>query len=488
MNKKGEFRVERDQLGEMQIPATAYWGIKTARSWEAFPLSGLKPHNKLVEASVLVKKAAALANADSGRLDTHISRAIAQAADEVLNGQWHDHFIVHPFQSGAGIAHNHNVNEVLANRGSEILGGITGTYTTIHPEDHVNLSQSAHDTYPTAMRLAILLSLKDFEPVLLDLERLLRRKSLEFDKIVKVGRTYLKDTAPVTLGQEFNAYGASIEHSYRRIREASQSLLEMNIGASAVGTGINASPEYITKVHERLQTLSGLRLKPVEDFFRLSQSLADFVEFSSSLKELSIELTKIANDLQLLNSGPKAGFAELTLPTIQIEPSIILPGILPDQTNPTMAECVSMVAFQVIGNDLAITLAAQSGQLELNIMMPMVIHNILSSMDLLKNVVLAFNQRCIAGISANTARCRELLEASNLMAGALVEHLGVKQLTALIEESRTTGKTLRDLVIGQDLMTQELWDKTLQQKSLTRPGILTTVSLSPQDESSDSTQ
>ena len=470
MNKKGEFRFEQDSLGEMQIPIGAYWGIRTARARDAFAINGLKPHPKIVDGTVLTKKAAALANGQIGILTAQVSRSIVQAADEVLNGQWRDQFVVDPYQVGGSFSHNANVNEVLANRAAEILGSSAGTYALVHPDNHVNLGQSANDVFPTAMRLAILLMLRELEPVLLDLERLLRRKSLEFDKVVKVGRTHLRDSAPITLGQEFNAYGSSVERSYRRIVEASHSLFELNIGGTSVGTGLNADPAYISLVVEKLSQLAGLQLKPAEDYFRLTQSMADFVEFSSGLKELAVELNKIANDIRLLNSGPRAGLGELALPPLLAEPAPTMPESLPPRFNPALAECVSMVALQVIGNDLVVTLAAQSGQLEMNVMMPSIIHNILQSMELLKQVLLPFSQRCISGIVANAARCRELLETSGMVTSTLITEIGYEKAAAIARQSQETGRSIRDLLIEQDLVASEQLDRLLQFKSMTQPG------------------
>jgi len=472
VNKKPDARVEKDRLGEAQLPAGAYWGVRTARARDLLAISGLQPHPRLVEATVMVKKAAALAHGDSGRLERPIASAISQAADEVLSGQWRDQFVIDPFQCGAGAAHNSNVNEVLANRALEILGAQPGAYGTVHPELHVNLSQSAHDVFPTAMRIAILTALKEFEPVILDLERLLRRKSLEFDKVLKTGRTHLRDAAPITLGQEFNAYGSSIERSSTRIKDAAEHLLTLNIGAGTVGTGLNVEPTFVAKVIEALSQQTGLRFRSADEYFRISQSAADFLQVSSSLKELAVELIKIASDIRLLSSGPMSGLGEINLPSLMPEPSAVLPGVLPDRTDPGVAECLTMVAYQVVGNDTAVTLAAGAGQLELNVMTPLIIHNILQSLDLLRQAILAFNKWCVAGITANAARCRELLDKTVMSVLALTPHLGYERVTALARESLECGRTIRELVLDQGLMTPQEVDLALKQKLITQPGLI----------------
>jgi aspartate ammonia-lyase len=470
VNKRVEVRVERDLLGEMQLPAGAYWGIQTMRAREGFSISGLRPHHRLVEATVLIKKAAAFVNLESGRLSGEISQGITQAADEILGGQWRDQFVVDPYQPGCGFAHNANTNEVLANRAAEILGGQVGTYAVVHPADHVNLCQSANDVFPSSMRIAILLELKEMEHVLLDLERLLRRKALEFDRIVKVARPQLRDSVPITLGQEFNAYGSSVERSCRRLREASQSLLELNIGATIVGSGIMTDSAYGGKMIERLSQMTGFRLRAGEDLFRLSQSASDFLEFSASLRELAVELIKISNDLRLLSSGPRTGLFEISLPPAVLEPNPLSPQLLPPTATPGHPECLCMVAYQVIGHDTAVMLAAQSGQLEVNIMTPLIIHNILQSMDILRQALGSFNQHCVAGITANPGRCKEFLDSTEAQMLALATVIGMTRAKALADEAPVTGKTLKQLVLEQDLLPKDQVDKLLTCRQVTQPG------------------
>lgn len=414
VNKKLDLRIERDSLGDIQVPVGAYWGAQTARTREHFAVSGLNTHKKLIEALVLVKKAAAITNGELQSLETAASRAIVQSCDEIASGQWKDQFIADAFHWGAGEALNANVNEVLANRGAEIVGGSIGTYEFLDPNTHVNFGHCNNDVYPTAMRIALLQSLKQLEPTLVDLERLLRRKSLEFDRVVKVGRTHLQDCSPVTLGQEFNAYGSSVERSVRRIKESSQNLLELNLGSAETGTGYGADPNLSKKMIERLSQMTNLRLRQAEDLFRVSQSMSDFLDFSSSLRGLAVDLIKICNDLKLLASGPGGGFGEISLPVVQVQQTALRPGHWPDKAAPHLPECLLMACYQVLGNDYTITLAAQSGQLEANSMTPLIIHNLLQSLDLLRNAIHPFNQKCLAGVIANTIRCNELLDKSGI--------------------------------------------------------------------------
>ncbi len=470
VNKKSDFRTEKDQLGEMQIPASAYWGIQTMRVQESFAPSALKPHPQLIDAAVVIKKVAALVNAEDGRLNSEVSKGIVQSADEVLNGQWRDEFIVDPFQAGCGWAYNVNVNEVLANRAAEILGGQVGKYTLVHPNDHVNMLQAAGDVFQSAMRIAILTEHKELEHVLLDLERLLRRKALEFNRIVKIARPGLRDSVPITLGQEFNAYGSAIEHCCRRLADASHGLQELNIGAGPAGSGIAADPVYVSKMIERLSHFTGLHLRNGDDFFRLSQSAADFLSFSSSMRELAVELARISGDLRLLSSGPHTGIAEISLPAIFVQPHLLAPGMVPATAPPALPECVTMVAYQVIGNDTAVMLAAQAGQLDANIMTPLISHNILQSITLLKQALSPFNRHCVAGITASSSRCKELLELTESPLLALAAHLGVARAQELDEEARTTGKSLRNLIIEQQLIPGTELDKILSCLDLCQPG------------------
>jgi len=458
-NKRAEFRIEKDMHGEVQIASGAYYGLRTARARERLFTCGFRFHPKLIDSMVTVKKAAASANADLGRIDSRIVSAIMQSCDEVLAGQWREQFVAEPFQSGSGLTFNINVNEVLANRAEEILGGNVGDYALVFPEGHVNLGQSTNDVFPSAMRIAVLLALKDLEPAVLDLERLLRRKALEFARVIKFGRTHLRDAAPVTLGQEFNAFGSAVERSLKRIKESSLLMLELNIGGTFVGSGLDAHPLYATKAVDKLVALTGFKLRQGEDLFRMTQSMADFLSVSSSLKELAVELSKIANDLRLLSSGPSGGLAEINLPATESEPSALLPGQLPDQASPLLAESLNMVAFQVIGNDLSTTFASHAGQLEANVMTPVIIHNLLQSIELLQKVILCFNQRCLSGITANAERCRQHFDASGGLLAVLTEQVGFDLANSLCNEFGMNSRAICTALIERQLVTPEAMEK-----------------------------
>ncbi|MBA3855844.1 MAG: aspartate ammonia-lyase [Cyanobacteria bacterium PR.3.49] len=467
VTKRADVRVEKDELGEVFLPAKAYYGAQTYRLKDILPTSGLKTHPRLIDALLLVKKACAAANLDSKRIEPQVARAIMQAADEAYGGQWRDQFVVEILSSGAGTALNININEVLANRGQEILGGALGSYDIIHPVHHVDLAQSPNDVFPTAMRIAVLLAAKEFEPVLLDLERLLRRKSLEFERVIKMGRSHLQDALPITLGQEFNAFGSSIERCLKRLKEAGVGLTELNIGATHVGTGLGADSNYIHAAVERLSQYTGIRLRQSDDFFRISQSMSDFVEFSSALKELAVELTKIANDLRLLSSGPKTGFSEITAPELIVERSLIRPNTLPNRRVPTLVECINMASSQVFGNDIVVALAAQSGQFESNVMTPLIIHNILQSLDLLRSTIEPFNSKYLRAITANHAACNLQMEEAGVVLAVVSKRLGEKRAQDLAREAAQADLTLKDLVIQRALIAKEELDRMLSYKELT---------------------
>jgi aspartate ammonia-lyase len=469
--KRIEGRVETDSYGQVEIPVNCYWGAQTARATGELLLCGWKIHAKLIDALILIKKAAALVNCELGRLDAPVASAIAKACDEVLAGEWQEQFIAEPYQSGAGVTLNLNVNEVLANRAEELLGGAPGQYQLVDPNNHVNLGQTPYDLFPSAIRLAIVASLKECEPALLDLERMLRRKALEFAKIVKAGRTHLQESVPITLGQEFNAFGSAIERCQKRIKDCSNSLLEMNIGATYVGTGWNAHPEYANRVVAKLATFTQLRLKVGEDLVRMSQSMGDFAHVSSAVRELAIELNKIANDLRLLNSGPRAGLAEIVLPKILALPSPLLPKVLPDQLNPFVLESLNMICFQILGNDLAVTQACQAGQLQANVMTPVIGHNLLQSLDLLKAGVLLFAQKCLSGISVDADRCRLHLAVSGAHFAALSEQIGLERSQSLLNECEGDFARLMERLVHESLVPPEVLDKILSQSYLTQASV-----------------
>jgi aspartate ammonia-lyase len=464
--EQGQARIEHDSLGDVAVPAGALWGAQTQRAVENFPISGLRAHPAMIRATVLVKKAAALANVETGRLDERLGRAIVRAADEILGGQWHDQFVVDVYQAGAGTSHNMNANEVLANRAIEILGGRRGDYKLVSPNDHVNMAQSTNDTFPTAMRVATLLMVRETLPALDRLADAFEAKGREFDHIVKSGRTHLQDATPIRLGQEFAAYGLSMRRDRERLRHASETLYELNIGGTAVGTGLNAEPAYISGVVKHLAELTGFPLRTAKMLVEIAPSMASFVEVSGALRVLAIDLTKIANDIRLLASGPATGFYEIVLPAVQ-------PGssIMPGKVNPSMAEMLNQVCFQVLGFDTTITFAAQAGQLELNVMMPVIIHNMLWSLEILKNAMDAFTERCVKGISANVEKAEAYAFKSASLVTALAPYIGYLAAAEIAKEQVTTGRDIREIVRERNLLPEEDLAEILRPAAMTEPGI-----------------
>ncbi len=458
----GQMRREHDTLGDMEIPKDVYYGVQTARALENFPISGIRAHPQFIRATGMIKLAAAEANMATGNLDKRIGKAITQAAEEVIDGKWNDHFVVDVFQAGAGTSHNMNTNEVIANRAIEILGGIKGNYTLVHPNDHVNRSQSTNDVFPTAIRITALFLLSELFHTADRLILSLTKKGEEFDGIVKSGRTHLQDAVPIRLGQEFSAYALAVSKARDRIQKTSEGLKILGIGGTAVGTGINTHPLYRDKAIESLKKITGLDLKGSANLIESTQSMADLVEVSGGLKSLAIELIRIANDIRLLSSGPRTGLGEIILPAVQ-------PGssIMPGKVNPVMAEVTDMVCFHVIGNDLTITMAAQAGQMELNVMMPVINFNLLQSIDILKNVIKVFADKCVIGIKANTERCRELTEQSIGLATILNPHIGYEAAASVAKEATATGKTIREVVIKKGLLSKEEIDRVFDPFSMT---------------------
>ncbi len=459
-------RIEKDSMGEMAVPADAYFGAQTARALYNFPISGLKPHPAFVWATVTVKRCAALANMGTGRLSAEIGSAIVAAADEVLAGALADQFVVDPFQAGAGTSHNMNINEVLANRALELLGRQKGDFSVLHPNDHVNMAQSTNDVIPTAIRLA---SLEMLDPLLEQLEGLelaLAAKAEEFDHILKSGRTHLQDAVPIRMGQEFGAYSAAIRKNREGLESCIPALLELGIGGTAVGTGLNAEPAYIAAMIAELTTATGFPLVASHDLFEAMQNMDPFLALSSSLRRTAVNLGRIANDLRLLASGPRTGLDEIRLPAIQ-------PGssIMPGKINPSMAEMTNMVCFQVMGCDQAVLLAAQAGQLELNVMMPLISWNLTFSLELLKNCVQKFIESCISGIVANEGRCRRYLDDSLGLVTVLAPYIGYNASAAIAKESVASGRSIREIVLEQKLMAVEELDKIMQPEHLTEPGL-----------------
>jgi len=459
-------RIEKDSMGEMSVPADAYYGAQTARAVQNFPISGLKPHPAFVWGTVIIKKCAAKANISTGRLPAEIGDAIVAAADEVLAGGLADQFVVDPFQAGAGTSHNMNANEVLANRALEIMGRQRGDFSTLHPNDHVNMAQSTNDVIPTAIRLASLEMLDPLLEVLEVLEMALAAKGNEFDHILKSGRTHLQDAVPIRMGQEFGAYSVAIRKNREGLEACIPALLELGIGGTAVGTGLNAEPAYITAMIEELTVATGFPLVASADLFEAMQNMDPFLALSSALRRTAVNLGRIANDLRLLASGPRTGFDEIRLPAIQ-------PGssIMPGKINPSMAEMVNMVCFQVIGCDQAVMLAAQAGQLELNVMMPLISWNLTFSMEILKNCVHKFTESCINETTANEERCRLYLETSLGLVTVLAPYIGYNASAAIAKESLASGKSIREIVLEQKLMTVVELDGIMQPEHLTKPGL-----------------
>jgi len=440
-------RVEQDPLGTLRVPDSAYYGIQTTRAIANFPVSGIRAHPDMIRAYVLVKKAAAQANQELRLLKPGLARAIVRACNEVLAGGLADQFPVDVYQAGAGTSLNMNVNEVLANRALEILGRSRGDYAHLNPNDHVNMGQSSNDTFPTAAHLAVVFGADRLLVALAGLARTLRRKSRQFARVLKSGRTHLNDALPVTLGNEFRAYDAALDRAAARIRQRSSDLLELPIGGTAVGSGANAHPRFRSLVLRRLGSLCGLRFQPARDSFEALQSRAQLAAFSSALKELALELIRIANDLRLLQSGPFAGLAEIRLPAVQ-------PGssIMPGKVNPVMAECLDMIGFQVVGNDMTVSLAGQAGQLELNVMAPVMAHNILQSLALLNNYLPKFTRGCAAGIRADAARCRSLLALNPSLATLLAPRIGYLKAARLAQEATAKGVAISALAIAKGLL------------------------------------
>jgi fumarate hydratase class II len=436
-----EYRIEHDSLGEIQVPQAALYGGQTQRAVLNFPISGLRPWSAFIWSIATVKRAAAEVNRDLGLLDEARAHAIIQAAQEVIEGRWDDQFVVDPFQAGAGTSHNMNANEVIANRATQIMGGALGQYR-VHPNDHVNMSQSTNDTIPTAIRLGALWRLDELLEAVDSLGGALSQKAHEFDDIVKSGRTHLQDAVPIRLGQEFGAYARAVERDAERIRRSAEGLRRLGIGGTAVGSGLNAHPEYRTRMVQRLSELTGLTLYPSDNLFESMQSMADMVDFSAALHTLAISLTRIANDFRLLASGPSTGLDELRLPAVQ-------PGssIMPGKVNPVLAEMLDMAMFHIQGCDLTVSLAAQAGQLELNVMMPIIAHNLFEMMQVMIGAVGAFTEKCVRGLQANRQRAEGWLEKNAIIVTALNPLIGYIAGAELVKEALANQREVRQVAL-----------------------------------------
>ncbi|WP_341280191.1 aspartate ammonia-lyase [Paenibacillus sp. FSL H8-0537] len=460
------FRIEKDFLGSKEVPEDAYYGIQTMRAVENFPITGYRIHEELIRAMAIVKHAAVAANMEIRQLNPDTGRAIMQAAKEVMDGKWHEQFIVDPIQGGAGTSINMNANEVIANRAIELLGGIKGDYFKVSPNTHVNMSQSTNDAFPTAIHIATLVLIEKLLATMEEMLATFRKKAVQFDGIIKMGRTHLQDGVPIRLGQEFEAYSRVLERDIKRIKQTRGHLYEVNMGATAVGTGLNADPRYIKRVVESLAELSGLPLTNAEHLVDATQNTDAYTEVSAALKVCMINMSKIANDLRLMASGPRAGFGELNLPARQ-------PGssIMPGKVNPVMAEVVNQVAFQVIGNDHTICLASEAGQLELNVMEPVLVFNLLQSLSMMNQVFKVFRAHCLEEIEANVERCKEYVEKSVGVITALNPHLGYEVVARIAREAILTGRPVRELCLLYNVLTEEELQIILDPYEMTNPGI-----------------
>jgi len=459
-------RVERDSLGIVEVPEDAYYGAETARAEANFPISGLRHFPDFIRATVLVKKAAVEAHTSLGLLDRKVGEAIVAAADEVLEGKLRDQFVLDVFQAGAGTSHNMNANEVLANRAIELLGGKKGDYKVVSPHDHVNIGQSTNDIYPTFTRVAVMLLSTPMLRSTVTLREAFEQKAKEFDKIVKSGRTHLQDASAIRLGQEFAAWAHILEVDAKTIEDSFDKILELNLGGTAVGTGLNADPRYVKLAVENLSTYTGFKFRLARNFATLMQSMADFLELSSALRTLSVDLTKIANDIRLLSSGPVTGIGEIILPPVQ-------PGssIMPGKINPSMAEMLNMVCFEVIGNDFTTMMAAQAGQLELNVMMPVIAYDLTYSLYILANGINAFTERLVRGIKPNEERCKVLLEKSAGVALALNPFIGYEKAAVVAKEALARGVSLRQVVLEKGLLSEKELEEILDPYAMTTPGV-----------------
>ncbi|EMA6343855.1 aspartate ammonia-lyase [Bacillus cytotoxicus] len=461
-----DIRIEKDFLGEKEVPNEAYYGVQTLRAVENFPITGYRIHESLITAMAIVKKAAALANVETGYLPENIGKEIAAAAQEIMDGKLHDQFIVDPIQGGAGTSINMNTNEVIANRALERMGYEKGDYAKISPNTHVNMAQSTNDAFPTGIHIATLMMLEELLITMEELHRAFIKKAKEFDHVIKMGRTHLQDAVPIRLGQEFNAYSRVLERDIKRIKQSRQHLYEVNMGATAVGTGLNANPMYIEQVVKHLRELSGFPLIGAEHLVDATQNTDAYTEVSAALKVCMMNMSKIANDLRIMASGPRVGLAEIQLPARQ-------PGssIMPGKVNPVMAEVINQVAFQVIGNDHTICLASEAGQLELNVMEPVLVFNLIQSISIMNNAFRVFREYCIEGITANEELLKQYVERSVGIITAVNPHIGYEAASRIAREAIATGKSVRELCLEHGVLTEEELDIILDPYEMTHPEI-----------------
>ncbi|MBI6872147.1 aspartate ammonia-lyase [Clostridium aciditolerans] len=460
------FRIESDSIGTKEVPKEAYYGVQTLRAAENFKITRLKMHEDFIKSLAQIKKASAITNCEIGLLEKNIERAIVQACNEIICGKLHEEFIIDPIQGGAGTSANMNANEVISNRAIEILGGEKGDYSIVHPNDHVNMGQSTNDVIPTAGKMTIL---KLIPKALKQLKRLydaLQEKAIEFDDIIKMGRTQMQDAVPIRLGQEFKAYSSVIKRDILRLEKVQEEVRVVNMGGTAVGTGINADEQYLNKIVCNLSNVAEIELRQAEDLIDSTQNLDGFVAVSAAVKTCAVNLSKISNDLRLMSSGPRTGFGEINLPPKQNGSSI-----MPGKINPVIPEVMSQVAFNIIGNDMTITMAAEAGQLELNAFEPVIFYNLFESIETLGNGVETFVDNCICGITANRERCKNLVENSVGIITAICPHVGYKKAAGVAKTAIKTGESVRELILKQGLLKEAELNDILDTVAMTEPGI-----------------
>ena len=461
-----EIRTEKDSIGTKNVPEDVYYGVQSLRAAENFHITGLNMHPEIINSLAYIKKAAAITNCEAGLLDKKIAQAIVKACDEILGGKLHEDFIVDPIQGGAGTSLNMNANEVIANRANEILGGKKGDYSIVNPNDHVNCGQSTNDVIPTAGKMTSLRLLKNLKKELMRLHTALEKKAEEFDGVIKMGRTQLQDAVPIRLGQEFKAYSVAVLRDIRRMDKAMDEMRTLNMGGTAVGTGLNADEAYLRRIVPNLSEISDMELVQAYDLIDSTQNLDPFVAVSGAVKACAVTLSKIANDLRLMSSGPRAGFGEINLPAKQNGSSI-----MPGKVNPVIPEVVNQVAFNVIGNDVTITMAAEAGQLELNAFEPIIFYCLFQSIDTLGYAVQTFVDNCVTGITANETRCRYFVENSVGIITAICPYVGYQKAAEIAKEAIKTGESVKKLIIEQGILTEEQMDEILDPVQMTEPGI-----------------
>ena len=463
---EGGFRIESDSMGQMRVPEKAYWGAETQRAVENFPISGLRFPRRFLRALGMLKKASAAANRELALLPKDLAEAISRAAQEVMEGKLDAQFVLDIFQTGSGTSTNMNANEVIANRANEILGGKIGDKKPVHPNDHVNLGQSSNDIIPSSIHIAALEGIqRDLLPALSSLQSILEEKAREYEWIVKIGRTHLQDATPIRLGQELSGYASMVQHGIRRLENVREHLAELAVGGTAVGTGINTHPKFARLVVAKISEMTDITFREAKNHFEAQGAKDALVEASSALKTIAVSLMKIANDIRWLGSGPRCGIGEILLPEVQ-------PGssIMPGKVNPVIPEALCQVAAQVIGNDAAVVIGGMSGNFELNVMMPVIAHNLLQSISLLTNASILFAQKCVRGLKADEERCREMIEKSLAMATALSPHIGYDAAAGIAREAHESRKTIREVALEKKVLPSEQLERILDPWRMTEPG------------------